>query len=118
MRRCKPTRKSLTAVRRKSCHSTKRHTMSEAPPNAPANLRASQIKCERSELPKMARQVQRTLAGSDRYCSIRVPCAAMHRQSASVCFTQVSVKRSRASRVPLSVLNVMVMTPCITATLP
>jgi hypothetical protein len=29
--------------------------------NAPANLRANQIKCERSELPKIARQVQRTL---------------------------------------------------------
>ena len=30
--------------------------------NAPANLRASQIQCERSELPKIARLVQRTLA--------------------------------------------------------
>jgi hypothetical protein len=29
--------------------------------NAPAKLRASQIKCERSELPKTARQLQRSL---------------------------------------------------------
>ena len=32
--------------------------------NAPANLRANQTKCERSELPKIARQVQRTLHSS------------------------------------------------------
>lgn len=30
--------------------------------NASANLRASQTKCERSELPQIARQVQRSLA--------------------------------------------------------
>ena len=29
--------------------------------NAPAKLRASQIKCERSELPKIARLLQRSL---------------------------------------------------------
>ena len=33
-------------------------------PNAQANLRASPAKCERSELPQIARQVQRTLDGS------------------------------------------------------
>ena len=38
--------------------------MSLWPHNAPANLRASQIECERSELPKIARQVQRTLCGN------------------------------------------------------
>ncbi|MDB4916436.1 MAG: hypothetical protein JWM95_4080 [Gemmatimonadetes bacterium] len=31
--------------------------------NAPANLRANQTKCERSELPQIDRQVQRTLGG-------------------------------------------------------
>lgn len=34
-----------------------------SPPNASANLRANHIKCERSELPKLGRQVQRALAG-------------------------------------------------------
>ena len=31
------------------------------PPNAPAKLRANPTKCERSELPQIARQLQRTL---------------------------------------------------------
>src|SRR5438093_13331481 len=37
--------------------------------NARANLRASQIKCERSELPKIARQVQRSLGGASGWCA-------------------------------------------------
>src|SRR4051812_34890985 len=34
-------------------------------PNAIANVRANQMKCERSELPQIARQVQRTLGITD-----------------------------------------------------
>jgi hypothetical protein len=40
-------------------HNVKRYYVVLA--NAPANLRASHIKCERSELPQIARQVQRSL---------------------------------------------------------
>ena len=50
-------------------------------PNAPANLRASQIKCERSELPTIARQVQRSLCGrlEGAYCGSRSRCASRWR---------------------------------------
>lgn len=36
------------------------------PPNAPAKLQESQLKCERSELPKIACQLQRSLYGRSR----------------------------------------------------
>ena len=47
-------------------------TNSGCRPNAPANLRASQIECERSELPKIARQLQRSSASRSMTCAFKV----------------------------------------------
>jgi hypothetical protein len=49
---------------------------SYSPPHAavksPLELRASQIECERSELPKIARQLQRSLASRSMTCAFKV----------------------------------------------
>src|SRR5205814_7159880 len=67
-------------------------TKLDCPANAPANLRASSIKCERSELPQIARRVQRSLYRLD--IAAR-PKTAGHRRDASVAIRGKKLEQRR-----------------------